>query len=163
MKRFIIHFILLLYLGLSTNCSMKHKWRSKLEEKASKTTQVHKQVQETARERVTDTSFQHSLSEIHSYQLWQFSGDVKFAPDGSIQSNQVQLQSWQKQADALQLSQSRVSHNSQELSTLSTAESHSEFSKKSDDKKKQKFSLNLGWVALVLILVLGVYFVRRKR
>lgn len=163
MKRFIIHFILLLYLGLSTNCSMKHKWRSKLEEKASKTTQVHKQVQETARERVTDTSFQHSLSEIHSYQLWQFSGDVKFAPDGSIQSNQVQLQTWHKQADALQLSQSHARHTSQETNTTSTTESQSEVSKKSDYKEKQKFRLNLGWVALVLILVLGVYLFWRRR
>ncbi|HLS11238.1 MAG TPA: hypothetical protein VK050_03660 [Flavobacteriaceae bacterium] len=162
MKRIILFLVIALSFTLFSNCSLKHKWRSKQKEKFSHQKQEQISRLQTTERVVVDTSWQYAHTQLKNYQLWALAGNVKIHPDGSLESDHATLQSWQSKTDEQQTAGRKNTYQTQKSEKQTSTNQTTSLQRKSSHKEKRKANINLWWL-LVLLLPLGIWWGRKRR
>ena len=162
MKRIILFLAITLSFTLFSNCSLKHKWRSK--QKAKFLHQKQEQISQlqTTERVVLDTNWQYAQTHLKNYQSWTLYGNVKIHPDGSLQSDHATLESWQSKTDEQQTAGSKNTYQNQKSEKQTSTNQTISLQRKSSHKEKRKACTNLWWL-VVLLLPLGIWWGRKRR
>src|SRR5690625_6038493 len=138
MKRIILFLVIALSFTLFSNCSLKHKWRSKQKEKFSHQKQEQISRLQTTERVVVDTSWQYAHTQLKNYQLWALAGNVKIHPDGSLESDHATLHSWQSKTDEQQTAGRKNTYQTQKSEKQTSTNQTTSLQRKSSHKEKRR-------------------------
>ena len=162
MKRLFIYFVLFLSVLLFQGCSLKHKRHNKQKEHLSHSKQEYLRHLLTKENLILDTSLQYSHSQLNHYRLWHLSGNVKIHPNGSLHTDHAILESWHSETDSQQTTSLEITYQNQRVEEETSVNESIDINKRSSYKEKRKFTSNLWWLVLVLILlILGYRWIKK--
>ena len=163
MKRFILFLALSVCFILYTNCSLKHKWRTRKKENLSRKKQEYIHHTVASEQLLIDTGFQFAHTQLKTYRVWTLSGNVHIHSDGSLQSDHAILQAWHSEIDSVENHFVKTVYARINEEDKYVLEEATEVNRKLDYKEKRKANRNWWWLVVLLVLSIGVLISRRWR